>query len=286
MIILKLKGGLGNQMFQYAAAKLLSIKIDRPVKVNLNFFEASKKEVTRRNYCLDFFESKNITTTCLNNSIVYKFQYPFLKAFHHSLRLKEIDWLKTDDYKKFKEIVLDGYFFDLNTLQNNRKVVQSIFRFNENAFDDNKNLLNEINTCQSVSIHVRRGDYLTSVNEKIYHSCNKEYYLEAISHIQKKISSPCFYVFSDDIEWVKEELRFTNVICKYINLQTANKDMAEFFLMANCKHNIIANSTYSWWAAFLNKETDKTVIAPKFWYRNEIENTKALALIPSDWIVM
>lgn len=274
-------------MFQYAAAEVLGTRIGRPVTIDLGFFEANKKKITKRNYCLDLLHEKNVRT--LNDSrgkFLFKLQYPFLKISARTLFLQKIDWNKLDYYRKFKKIILDGYFFDLDMLEKNRLVIESAFTFNKNLFQSASSLLDGIVKRSSVSIHVRRGDYLNAANKKIYEVCDKEYYLDAIEHIKSKIDHPYFYIFSDDIEWVEKELRFQNTDYQFVHMTTPDKDIVEFFLMAQCRHNIIANSTYSWWAGFLNSQPGKIVVAPKHWYKDEIENKRALRLLPSDWTVL
>lgn len=286
MIIVKLKGGLGNQMFQYAAGKLLASEIQHDLILDRSFLDTERKGVTKRTYYLDIYDVKTKQTRNHKSSstqkLFQKVSYPLLKKIGHTVLVKDFTHSDLSSYATFKNIVLDGYFFDLTFLQDRKEIVTSIFEFTDDLYADNKSLLQQIKRTQSVSIHIRRGDYLNKVNQSIYHSCNISYYQKAIKYIQSKVDQPFFYIFSDDIEWVKKSLNM-DVPMELIDLDTSNKDVVDFFLMSQCQHNIIANSTYSWWAAFLNKNKQKEVVAPLDWYKDTVRNTEALKIIPKEW---
>jgi len=147
-----------------------------------------------------------------------------------------------------------------------------------NLYKNNEQKIKEKN---SVSLHIRRGDYLTM--QKAIDTigvCPLDYYDKAIREITRKIKNPTFFIFSDDINWVKENLK-TNSPTIFVSGGKL-KDYEELILMSKCKHNIIANSSFSWWGAWLNNNPNKIVIAPKKWFKDTSKNTRDL--IPESWL--
>lgn len=139
-------------------------------------------------------------------------------------------------------------------------------------------LMQQIKNSISVSLHIRRGDYLNFSN--IYHICSIEYYKKAVDYISNKIGENItVFVFSDDIAWARENLNvnFETIFVDFNN----NKPYFDMELMRNCKHNITANSTFSWWGAWLNENKNKIVIAPQRWFNNELKNND---IVPQSWI--
>ena len=135
--------------------------------------------------------------------------------------------------------------------------------------------LEPINKSNSVSLHVRRGDYLNLKNIGVL---DVDYYIKAVEYIRKNVEKPTFYIFSDDLEWCKNSLGFLDD-CIYVDwTQTEIDDLK---LMSFCRHNIIANSSFSWWGAWLNQNPKKTVIAPKGWLLNDPDSSN---VILSDWV--
>ena len=152
-----------------------------------------------------------------------------------------------------------------------------------NLFDKNHISPYKINAVNGISIHIRRGDLLSrpiAVKDQPYSS--DEYYYEGIEIIKERDSNPELFIFSDDIEWVENNVNF-DLPTTYIN--SKGPDHEHFYLMSRCKHNIITNSTFSWWAAWLNKYENKIVISPKWWYRDPEINSKII-WIPKNWITL
>lgn len=147
------------------------------------------------------------------------------------------------------------------------EVVRSTFSFNiENVTGKNKLLLKKMAKHESVSIHVRRGDYLK--DPFLSKFCQPDYYEKAIQIIKEKYSTPYFYIFSDDIEWCKNNFRNLDH-ASFIDWNTGERSYLDMMLISNCKHNIIAASTFSWWGAWLNSYSKKTVIMPHGWFMSE-----------------
>lgn len=143
--------------------------------------------------------------------------------------------------------------------------------------------ISDIKDTESVSIHFRRGDYVTN---KSYLVLDLKYYYNAVELIRSKLKNPNFYIFSDDIDWVKRN--FKNKLKSKITFQDCNlSNIEDLMLMSNCKHNIIANSTFSWWGAWLNKNLDKIVIAPSKFFKDDIYNTNLKSTYyPQNWIII
>lgn len=143
------------------------------------------------------------------------------------------------------------------------KEIKETFRFREDKINEGtKQIKAMIESKNSVSLHIRRGDFLSEANKDIYGNvCTLDYYNRAIQKIKEQIPSPYFFVFSNDIEWTKENLLLDNVY--FVNCNTGNDSWQDMYLMSCCKHNITANSTFSWWGAWLNSNPNKLVICPQ-----------------------
>lgn len=279
--IIRLRGGLGNQMFQLAAGLSFSnFNLIKYIFLDTSLINLNKKNETKRKYELGIFNLK------LCNILVFKINRYIIEFIY--VMLKKISLIKTINNKNFKNnnkylfYVLDDYFQNEEFFLCNLSQIKNIFNLNhlvEKFSNLNSLLLQKILLSNSVSIHVRRGDYLNSKNINIHGICNLEYYKEAINYINKYQNEITYFIFSDDSEWCKDNFTFLN--SNKLNFVTKNETNIDLFLMSNCKHNIIANSTFSWWAAWLNTNPNKIVIAPKIWFvGNSFENE----IVPKRWI--
>lgn len=276
MIIVNLKGGLGNQMFQYAAGLALAEKHHVNLELDFAFLQTSTGSAafTKRRFELEIFDTnfklaseKEINAFKGNQ---HKFTYRVIRKFFPSLIRKKIyryDPLNFDPAfaQLGNEVYLDGYFQSAYYFLKAENAIRSHFRFKNHLAGKNKTLSEEISSCNSVSIHVRRGDYLSEINRGLFGNiCTLDYYSKAISIIQKEIPDPHFYIFSDDVAWVKENLKMDSPVT-FVDFNTGENSFEDMRLMSLCKHNIIANSSFSWWAAWLNDNASKKVIAPTKW---------------------
>ena len=140
----------------------------------------------------------------------------------------------------------------------------------------------QIDACDSVSLHVRRGDYVANPTTAKYHGiCSIDYYQSAIALMRRKVASPHLFVFSDDPDWVRDNLAF-DVPTTFVAANSADHGYRDMQLMTRCKHHILANSSFSWWGAWLNPSSDKIVIAPKNWFAAPGIDTRDL--VPEAWI--
>jgi hypothetical protein len=271
MYVVKLTGGLGNQMFQYAFGQHLSNRFNVEVKYEISYFENPKfiKNVTHWEYELDKF---NINVPIINDTFfhelqdlerVNKIKYVIFKTlFNFNNSFFIIPESKYQIFKSTPLFIKNRYFIGhwqseiffggIEDLIPKWFILKDEFKKNK----INSALLSKISNSNSVSIGVRRGDHV-----KLNASSNLNYYYKAIEIICSKVSNPLFYIFSDDIEWCKSNL-IINHAHYFVN---ANETMPfeDMELMSICKHNIISNSTFNWWGAFLNENKDKIVISPK-----------------------
>lgn len=158
-----------------------------------------------------------------------------------------------------------------------QSVVRNIFAFDDFNLDiEDQALMKDICSKESVSIHIRRGDYLTDVD--FGGVCDLNYYIRAISYIKERVEHPIFYVFSNDVLWVQENFHMSDMVV--VNKNTGKDSWKDMYLMSSCKHNINANSTFSWWGAWLNHNPNKIVIVPEKF----IVTRQTKDIYPSNWV--
>lgn len=252
-------GGLGNQMFQYAFYQSLRSS-GLNVKFDIGLFSTISMhngfELDNVFNIKDYYASKSLFHTLYlrllykykPSVLVYKDQcYEYCKDVYDSNKSVYIgDWINEKYFKPIENDIRKMYTFK-NILHKNEEIA---------AFMKSEN---------SVSIHIRRGDYMVRPN---YCVCDESYYERAINYILTKIESPIFYIFSDEPIWCTEFMRRFNVKYFMIDWNRGLDSYQDMYLMSQCRHNIIANSTFSWWGSWLNINNDKVVVAPRKWFRN------------------
>jgi len=281
MIIIKLEGGLGNQMFQYALGRNLSLIHGTPLKVDYSYLKQSNQ--SGRSLRIDNFKTLLHEVTKKEVSDHTSFFQKILDV----IRLKKKTVVEKSNM--FDPNILlqnNGYFVghwnNLKYFKENEKVIRDDFKIKNSFGECAKIYENQINSSlNSASIHIRRGDYVSIKKIQEKHGLLPiSYYENAMNIIIEKYADTTFFVFSDDIEWAKQ-----NLSQKYPLVFVSNpaiQDYEELILMSVCKHNIIANSTFSWWAAYLNNNPGKIVISPRNWFTNPQNNKNDI--IPSTWI--
>lgn len=297
MIVIRLSGGLGNQLFQYAFGKNLSIKNRALLK-----FETSDYQNDFRKYALDKFnipESASRISTDADLSLIGIPQV-FDKSLYGKIRRKlfrSVESLRPIYQRRF---IIEPYFhFCADVLKITGNCYLSGVWQSEKYFKENgdiikrelslkklptistQNWTKQISECNSVSLHIRRGDYVhDQKTNKLHGTCGIEYYKEAMNLISQKIKDPVFFIFSDDPQWARENLKSSYPL--FIVSNGEIPDYEELTIMSKCKHNIIANSSFSWWGAWLNENKNKLVIAPQKWFNAKNINTDDL--LPTSWI--
>lgn len=283
MVIIKLKGGLGNQMFQYAAARQLSVLHNVELKIDLSFLEKDPTDYTKRHFELDIFKIK---ASIANLEETTRLKNKNIKNIITGKYVKELKLtpFRIRPYSK-NDCYVSGFWQSPTYFSNIKKLLKKEFELKEAVYDSyNSNIISKISESNSVSVHFRRGDYVTNNRTNLSHGvCSMEYYQKAVNYIAKRISNPTLFIFSDDISWVKDN--FSTIYPTVFVEQENYSTHIDFHLMSMCKHNIIANSSYSWWAAWLNKNSNKIVVAPRMWYKNKWKQISiAKDFIPKQWI--
>lgn len=291
-IIVKLNGGLGNQMFQYAFARAVSIKTGIPFELDATGYENQNPLNTKRAYELSCFKTKVILSDSSKVKKHKTFYNLLCKIFSRlGIKLKNSSYYiehdftyqqEINDLTINREVYFEGYWQSYKYFESIRTALLKEFTCNEELDEQNKNILNSIYASNSISLHIRRGDYVSNPKAKAVHGvCELKYYQEAIKYMQEhnQSSKIIWYVFSDDIEWVKSNLSIENAV--YINNNKGIAAYKDIVLMSKCKHNIIANSSFSWWGAWLNDNPSKIVVAPKKWFAIAKDTQD---LLPSEWV--
>ena len=265
---MKLQGRLGNQMFQYALAKQLQylgkkVKIDNSQlqydnnKNELGIFavdmdEATPEEVKKYGDC-----NKNLINKVLRHTIGYKKSHYLEQGMEFHPEVFTLDEKYIDGYwqteKYFKEIEND---------------IRALYQFPE---DDNKlniETKEKMAATNSVAMHIRRGDYLNREVMQLYgNPCDEQYYQKAIAYFVEKCKDTNFFVFTNDKEWVRDNFKVASQMI-FVDWNNGKNSFRDMELMSCCKHNVIANSSFSWWSAWLNRNKEKLVVAPKVWFEN------------------
>ena len=295
MIIVRLRGGLGNQLFQYAAGKALAehhrteLTLDlytyskHPYRTfGLSKFDIAAREATREE--VHRFTGSNPVIRYLNKRQNY-FLCPkvFAQPHYHFYE---------DFFSMPAELYLSGYWQSEKYFSPVAPLIAAQFTPKEPLDVRNVSLQKKMQSENSVSIHVRRGDYTSKNYNSFFGMLSKEYYEKAMATISGRVDNPVFYFFSDDPIWCRQT--FSGWKADYIDHNLGENAFKDLVLMASCRNNIIANSTFSWWSAWLNSHQGKMVIAPQQWFRlnyldkkepvypSRYYNTKDL--IPDSWI--
>lgn len=289
-IISEIIGGLGNQMFQYAVGRALSISMGGKFLLDVRRFRNYKLhngfEIDRIFAAPVAFATEKDVSALIgwrDNFIARKFYKNILVSNYIESSLKiEPTFGYWDGIKKSnKSKYLSGYWQSEKYFKEIENILRKDFSFQIPLDNENREIASRISASQAVAIHVRRGDYLSNIRtSKIMQVCNVEYYQKAIKYMLEFVENPEFYIFSDDIEWTQNYLKIPFPTYYVINNIGSNsyKDMQ---LMSICKHQIIANSSFSWWAAWLNPSKNKKIVAPISWFRTSLNTND---LIPEKWI--
>lgn len=267
MDIVKFQGGLGNQLFQYGLYRKLQI-LGKYVKADIGCYHENKMESNRE---LELLLFQGVSLSDANKAEVLSKKNFFTKKISSSKGCEFfIQEKKAGEYEPSvltrRHSYLEGYWQTEKYFKDIRNILLSELVFPQIQYGDEDNYESNICTSESVSIHIRRGDYLNHL-DKYGNICTEEYYVKAINCIQEKLKNPKFFVFSDDMKWSKHVLGSYEQI-QFVEHNSDIKSIYDMKLMSLCKHNIIANSSFSWWASWLNNNPDKIIIAPERW-RND-----------------
>lgn len=291
MLILRLEGGLGNSLFQYALARHLSLRNGLELKYDIRSYEtnplgdcsfwleafhidiknrlATQEELR---YAERFRRKQGKLWFFYNRLFADRRRYVAEKHFHFEPWILTV----TDPY------YLTGWWQSEKYFMSSREVLLEDLRVRTPLMGKNKEVADHIARVDAVSVHIRRSDYVTNPKTRDYFGeLTQEYYDRALAQICTKVEKPVLFVFSDDIPWVKENMIFPfETVYVYWNNSQSHEDVR---LMSLCKHNIIANSTFSWWGAWLNTHSEKMVVAPQRWFANA-PKCDTRDIIPGSWV--
>ena len=290
MIISHLIGGLGNQMFQYAMSRSLSLEREESLYLDVQDFKGytlhNGYELNRvfniNTQLAGSVELKKVLGWRAYSLVRKKLYNPKLSKcrgrsmfvdtqFSSWCQLKDVpndcylmgNWQTESYFKNFQEVIRDDFSF----------------RFLPDGL--NVTLVNQISKVAAISLHVRRGDYVANPSSLAFHGlCSLDYYRRAINYISDRVDNPVFYIFSDDILWARENLQLKHP-CHYIKHNKGIESYNDMRLMSQCQHHIIANSSFSWWGAWLNPREDKIVIAPQAWALGDFDTSD---IVPDAWV--
>jgi hypothetical protein len=280
MIVVRLRGGLGNQLFQYACGRALALRNGAPLKLDLIQYR-DRSCAERRPYLLGRFRIAASEAGALELKLAHGGRIArAATALAPSRRFR----MFSEEGLRFQPEVaaargnayLIGYWQCERYFADCADAVRSECALRSEPMGENLRLLREIEECEAVSVHVRRGDFLT---EPGFHPCGLEYYRSAAERIATAVRAPRYYVFSDDPAWTKEH--FTLQPAVFVSHNGVDRPEEDLRLMRRCKHHIMANSTFSWWAAWLCEQPRKIVIAPRRWFADSARD--ASDIVPEGW---
>ncbi len=243
MIISKIKGGLGNQMLQYAAGKSLSIKLNTTLGLDVSWFNH------KRAYCylLPYFN--------IDNNIVKNYKYDFYYQESQDGEIKD-------------NTLIEGYWVDENYFKDIRDIIIQEFTL---KYPIDTSIIKP----NSISLHVRRGD---KVKNKKYIILTEQYYYDCVNIIKTEYNVNNIYIFSDDIQWAKNNLQLDNTV--FMERHDSNTCYNDIILMSLCDYHIIGNSSFSWWGAWLSQD-NKFTICPEYWMTEKEQHN----YYPDRWMV-
>jgi hypothetical protein len=292
MKIVKIKGGLGNQMFQYVFAKCLEKVSNEDVRLDYSTYASRKTDMVRKPRLLKMrITLKQASNDDLENTLIFKNPGAFL-----SLKYKVLTYLeKTLNRKYFFEsnrihrdaenikkfTYYDGYWQSWkNVAKVNSKILDE-FRPNVDLSENTQQTIKEIESVNSIFIGIRRGDYTETAKSLAHFGIfGEEYYKRAMQYICERVKNPVFYIFSNDIPWVKDNISFDGYRVRYREPKIQTDDFEELMIMSSCKHAIIVNSTYYWWGAWLIQNSKKIIVVPQRWFLDR----KPINIIPPNWV--
>lgn len=318
MIILNLLGGLGNQMFDFAYAEALSEEYGEEIAINSTWLKLHEILINfKHTLCREkkeHYECRLFNFECIKEVR----RMPWLISLYHAIKFecflicqmilkKKVNLHGANAYKRLNT---RGYFVSVDFFsyiehgicKKRHKYIQGAFESDEyfknigsekirqlftvstKPSKENLKMLKHISSTNSICIHIRRGDYVNNDSYSWLNICNAKYYSDAIDYMESRVDDPTYFIFSNnelELEWIKENYDFLRPNTVFVNL--GNCDYEELRLMYNCRHFIISNSTFSWWASYLAKGDDKIIVAPDIW-QNKQDYTADIDVYTDDMI--
>jgi hypothetical protein len=285
-LIIRTYGGLGNQMFQYALGRALACKYNTPLLLDISWF----KQQTLRKFDLDSLQLKaNIAKP--QDIACYRPKNKFIRTIiilwsqllplrsKRYYKEKSIGVFDADVLRTSPNVYLDGFWQHFKYFEKNAQILRAEFKPKKLSRRAHQ-YLRQLQIGNSVAIHIRRGDYIQDPQVQAFHgTCSCEYYAKAITYILKKVPQVRFYIFTDDPAGIPKELDTRG---RPVSVVTKVSDVESLYIMSRTKHVIIANSSFSWWGAWLNENPQKIIIAPRYWFAHK--KYKHISIVPLTWI--
>jgi len=284
-VVVGLTGGLGNQMFQYAAGRSLALRLGTQLSLDISWFLCRKE----RQFALDKLSiqadihASRLRMPDLVKSLESRISRKWAKKrmgleihrephFHFCPKVLAVK----------HPVYLEGYWQSERYFDFCRDVIASDFALQEKLPEKCRSMLEQIQAADAIGIHVRRGDYVSDpATTRVHGPCSPDYYRISLEMVATGLDQPHGFVFSDDVEWVRNHFCAPFPIT-VVDVNRAKEAYWDLHLMAACRHFVIANSSFSWWAAWLGRRPGKRVVAPRRWFQKEDLNTSDL--IPADWM--
>lgn len=277
-------------MFQYAAGRSISLDVDRDLMLNIN---AYRNYNLHNGYELDkvFNITPKIASISQVDSVlgIWKNRYLSyalkravqfgLPSPNHIIQEKSFRYDRRVE-KIISDVYLDGYWQSEKYFLRNASQIRNDFEFRFNLSDSELAIRQSLLNVNSISLHIRRGDYVSNHDVAKKHGlCSLDYYYSAIELIRSRVPKPSLFVFSDDLDWARQNIK-TSLPISFVANNKGKESYKDMYFMSQCKHNITANSSFSWWGAWLNASPNKLVICPKRWF---LDNSNVSDLIPNNW---
>ncbi|GAB2571274.1 alpha-1,2-fucosyltransferase [Spirosoma areae] len=291
MVISVLAGGLGNQLFQYAFGFRLARQLQTDLRLERHLLEsrtlARLRNYTPRQYELNVFgieqmdASLSDTLRCLSRTLL---------PGHQAVLLRESDPTSlhtlTQPTARTQHALCFGYWQSEVYFKPEADALRKQLVFQKCPSDKTLRVAEIIRSGQNATfVHIRRGDYVTNANANQHHGvCDEAYYHHSVAYLRERVSDAHFFVFSDDQNWVKRELGALLGPATFVEHNTGADSWQDMYLMRLCRHAIVANSSFSWWGAWLNSQTNRIVVAPQRWFA--ADKSVYPAVVPPDWILI
>jgi len=283
-VVVGLAGGLGNQMFQYAAGRALALRFGVPLVLDLSWF---CNQLERRFALSSFNIEAELRSQCLwlsprVQSLSSRLSRRWLPRIMGVPVWREPHFHYASEFTVLsRPVFLEGYWQSERYFRDIRVLLLKEFSLNDYLPPSCAKLLEKISECDAICVHVRRGDYLSdTVAAKVHGICTLEYYLTGIEELCQGLTLPRCFVFSDDPAWVRSSFTI-HCPMTVVDINGPNDAHLDLALMAACRHFLIANSTLSWWGAWLGSHAEKKVIAPASWFLTSLKDTRDL--LPDSW---
>jgi hypothetical protein len=291
MIVVRLKGGMGNQLFQYAFGKRVAAQLGTEVQFDLSsLLDRSKKDMVFRNYDLDIF---HVAAPFLQSpdylQFIYKLKSSSVGRWQRRRAEKGRTYIRETQFHVLPELIAspkdnalyDGWWQSERYFEAIGEELRKDLQFKDDLLEESKTLSKQIQSTNAICLNVRRTDFLKTPD---LNTTNLDYFLKAAEYIAERIEQPHFFVFSDDMAWCEKNIQLPHPTV-YVGHEHKGRKFGNYLrLMSQCDHFIIPNSSFAWWAIWLNGNRKKIVVAPKHWFANSVYDTSDLVL--QDWVRM